>query len=376
MAQWQARPWPNKNRRQCLTALLGSCALPSRPFGPRYPSGSINSPGRRWATKQRLLLLRAYQLAFIRLGQPDTATAARIAARLMSAYPAGSVPLDRELCQLLVYLHWPDVVAKTVPLAAAAELQIDRLFYLEMLCGVADGWTTRHDGQLLPVAGPGQARSAAARTYPQYVKIVEESALARLSAGERLSLAALLEPPRDEPPAPTAERPVVRDWTLADLAGRLKPVDSGRNYQRGWEMFTAATCKACHQVGNVGTLVGPDLTNVSRRFSTQDILRSILEPSLAIDEKYRSTVVTTTGGRTVTGTLVDEDPQQLVLSPSALTTELVRIAKSDVEDRRLSPVSPMPAGLLRTLSEEEIFDLLAFIVAGGDALDARFQPPK
>ena len=375
VAQWQARALAEQEPTAALTALLALARTAEPSVRPALLERLDQFSWTALGDEQRLLLLRAYQLAFIRLGQPDTATAARIAARLMSAYPAGSVPLDRELCQLLVYLHAPDVVAKTVPLAAAAELQIDRLFYLEMLCGVADGWTrdtTASYFQSLALA----KRERGGRTYPQYVKIVEESALARLSAGERLSLAALLEPPRDEPPAPTAERPVVRDWTLADLAGRLKPVDSGRNYQRGREMFTAATCKACHQVGNVGTLVGPDLTNVSRRFSTQDILRSILEPSLAIDEKYRSTVVTTTGGRTVTGTLVDEDPQQLVLSPSALTTELVRIAKSDVEDRRLSPVSPMPAGLLRTLSEEEIFDLLAFIVAGGDALDARFQPPK
>ena len=206
--------------------------------------------------------------------------------------------------------------------------------------------------------------------------MIEEAALARLSAGERLALSTLLDPPAQQPAEPAPPRPVVKDWTLVDLADQLKQVDRGRNFQRGEAMFAAATCKACHQVGNVGTLVGPDLTNVSRRFSTSDILRAILEPSLAIDEKYRSTVVTTTDGRQVTGTLVEEDDRQLVLSPNPLSTDLVRIAKATVEDRRLSPVSPMPAGLLRTLSEDEILDLLAFIISGGDELHSRFEKSK
>lgn len=175
---------------------------------------------------------------------------------------------------------------------------------------------------------------------------------------------------------PLPPRPLVKDWTLADLAERLGPVERGRNFQRGEAMFAAATCKSCHQVGDVGTLVGPDLTSVSRRFSKLDILRSIIEPSLAIDEKYRSTVVTTASGQTITGTLVDEDDRLLVLSPNVLAAEVVRIDKADIEDRTLSPISPMPAGLLRTLSEEEILDLLAFIVSGGNSAHASFQPAK
>ena len=107
------------------------------------------------------MLVRCYQLAFIRLGAPDEATATRTATRLLAGYPSGSVPLDRELCQLVVYLHVPEVVAKTVPLLGQTEAQVDRLLFLEMLSGVNAGWTRESTGEYFQALARASANAAA-----------------------------------------------------------------------------------------------------------------------------------------------------------------------------------------------------------------------
>jgi len=72
---------------------------------------------------QKLELLRAYALAFIRMGAPDEATAAKIAATLDPAYPAKDDQLNAELCRLLVYLQSDQVVGKTIALMKAERVQ-------------------------------------------------------------------------------------------------------------------------------------------------------------------------------------------------------------------------------------------------------------
>jgi hypothetical protein len=41
------------------------------------------------------------------------------------------------------------------------------------------------------------------------------------------------------------------------------------------------------------------------------------------------------------------------------------IRRSDIQSIEPSKTSPMPEGLLNTLSQEEILDLLAFLLSGG-----------
>ena len=75
----------------------------------------------RLTQRQQLDALRAWSLAFIRLGPPDAQAAARLAAKLDPFYPAQGEAasrdfLNRELCEMLVFLKSPGVAAKTVAL--------------------------------------------------------------------------------------------------------------------------------------------------------------------------------------------------------------------------------------------------------------------
>ena len=74
---------------------------------------------RQLTVRQQLDYLRALSLAFIRLGCAEPEVAARLAATFDPYYPATSDPLNRELCELLVFLKSPTVLAKTLALEVA-----------------------------------------------------------------------------------------------------------------------------------------------------------------------------------------------------------------------------------------------------------------
>ena len=91
-----------------------------------------------------------------------------------------------------------------------------------------------------------------------------------------------------------------------------------------------------------------------------------------ISDQYQNITVTKKNGDEVTGRLVEENEQRLVLLANPLTTDRTEVKKSDVAKRTPSKLSPMPEGLVNTLTKEEILDLLAYIEAGGKREHAAF----
>jgi len=51
----------------------------------------------------------------------------------------------------------------------------------------------------------------------------------------------------------------------------------------------------------------------------------------------------------------------------------VRIKRSEIEELAVSKTSPMPKGLLNKMKKEEILDLVAYIISGGDAEHEVFE---
>jgi putative heme-binding domain-containing protein len=64
-------------------------------------------------------------------------------------------------------------------------------------------------------------------------------------------------------------------------------------------------------------------------------------------------------GRTVSGLFLRDDGAVLVLADSQGKEQ--RYEKSAVEERRISPVSPMPADVGTRLTQNELRDLIAFL---------------
>ncbi len=117
------------------------------------------------------------------------------------------------------------------------------------------------------------------------------------------------------------------------------------------------TCTACHTLYGTGGSIGPDLTG-SNRANLDYILTEIINPSEVMQESYQLVTVTTRDGRTLAGNAAAEDAQQLTLR---LIGQDTVIAKSEILSREKSPLSMMPEGLLKTLSTEEVRDLIAYL---------------
>ncbi|RZO59374.1 MAG: heme-binding protein [Limisphaerales bacterium] len=131
--EWQDEALAEKDPQASLTAL---CALARH--GNKALQGKLITALNRldWAKLdlgQKAELLRVYQLAFIRMGQPDAKVAATVEKKLDAVYPAPVPALNYELCTLLVYLESPNAAAKTLALMSQSSDQSKHNWSPELL---------------------------------------------------------------------------------------------------------------------------------------------------------------------------------------------------------------------------------------------------
>lgn len=325
--------------------------------------------GRMKEANQRQKLELLYVAERVLASSPsDPAQAQTILAELRSVYPADNPIVNQELSRILS-LHPDDAfVAQTLALLEKTASQTERLHYLFVLRNVIPGWTTESRNayfELLRlmddyVGGEG---------LPTFRKLIRQEAVAALPESQRPRFEKLLAASTvgwsgELPPARTA---LVRKWTVDELAAAWAESKVEHNPNRGKELFAVARCIVCHRAAGTGGVSGPDLTSVARRFAPRDILMSIVEPSKAIDEKYAAQALELADGRVITGRIAPGDYRapDLEIIPNLLEPQkTIKFPKVDVVSRVASPTSPMPAGLVDTLTQDEILDLVAYLVAG------------
>lgn len=175
----------------------------------------------------------------------------------------------------------------------------------------------------------------------------------------RGAIEALPEPRRDEAVRRlAAARPSPADHATA--VGDYLPLATGGDAARGRALFFGkATCSTCHRVGDAGGVIGPDLTTIGAIRSARDIVESLVVPSATIAQRYETYVAVTDSGRAVTGTLVRQSDEVLVLRDAAGAE--VRIPRAEIEDLQTSRRSMMPETTIRLLEREEVRDLLAYL---------------
>lgn len=173
----------------------------------------------------------------------------------------------------------------------------------------------------------------------------------------------------------TAGRTLVKNWTVDELVPVVnKGLKSKRSFERGQKLYAETSCSLCHHFGRDGGGVGPDLTGVSGTFSVRDLLENIIEPSKQISSLYVTTIVVKKDGDTVTGWVPEEtDTTVSVMEDMLVAGKLTVIKRTDIAEMKPSTVSLMPEGLLNTLKEDEISDLVAFLLSGGDSTQKMFQ---
>lgn len=120
---------------------------------------------------------------------------------------------------------------------------------------------------------------------------------------------------------------------------------------------SAAQCLKCHQVNGTGGVAGPSLNGVATRLTKIQILQSIVEPNLDLSPGYGVVTVTLDDGQTISGILMSESEQSLVIRDSDAKEN--QVDKSKVTER-INALSSMP-DMRPILSKSEIRDLIAFL---------------
>jgi putative heme-binding domain-containing protein len=161
------------------------------------------------------------------------------------------------------------------------------------------------------------------------------------------------------------ERFVPEDQRVKRLGNVIKPeqiLSLKGDAARGKELFfkTAGTqCINCHRIAGTGSTLGPDLSDIGKKYSRAQILESILEPSKSIDPKYVTYLAETKDGQVHTGLLAKKGDDEVVLKN--VGDKEIRIPASKLATLVPQRTSLMPELLLRDLTAEQVADLLAFL---------------
>jgi putative heme-binding domain-containing protein len=391
--QWQERALRETGPARALGALLALVrATGQDPFHhPRQPSDPIagaavkssllgaldHIPWDKLSDPERLDLLRIYTILFNRMGKPDEAARQTLSARLDAHYPARSRELNTELCQTLVYLEAPDVAEKTLALLAGAPTQEEQLEYIKSLRVLKTGWTQEQRDQYFAWYQKA-AHYKGGASLRGFVNLMLDDAIASLSEAERRALLkSTLQQLMAVPAAPsssTRPRSFVKKWKLDELAPRVERGLSKRDFDRGRRLFGEGQCFACHRFDNEGGSQAPDLTGAAARYSARDLLEKVLDPSKAISDQYAAVIIAKTDGQLVTGRIVNFDGEHMHVMTNMLDPNgLIHVDARKVESIERSRVSVMPTGLLDTFKEDEVLDLVAYLLSRGDRRNKMFQ---
>lgn len=153
------------------------------------------------------------------------------------------------------------------------------------------------------------------------------------------------------------ETPADRVNEIARISREMTP-DRLRaaNLQAGRKLFDV-TCAGCHKMFGNGEQVGPDLTG-SQRSNLDYLLGNIIDPDGVVGADYRATKILTVDGRLLVGLVTQRSRGTLTIA-SATKTETISL--DDIDEEVPTDQSPMPSGLLRPLTDQQIADLIAYL---------------
>ncbi len=377
VAAWKDQALNESNSRAALTALM---ALARSSGGDKALLQPVLAALNKIDLKalkgiDRVTLIRDYMLAFTRMGEPDAATKEALSKHLAPLFPTTDPALNRDLCEVLVYLDDSSIVAKAAPLVNGSPTQEEQIDYARILRFAKKGWTKelRADYFRWFLRAANYKGGA---SFDLFIGEIKQNALATMTEEEKLAIKDVLDakPEAKAPSFTLKPMQFVKAWTLAELSKSLGVgLEGNRNFANGRNMFGAATCFACHRFNNEGGAVGPDLTSVAGKYSPKDLLEHILEPSKEISDQYGSTVFTMQDGSTVSGRIANMKENIMMVCTNMMDpNNFTNVDARKVVKTEESKISMMPPGLLFMLKEDDILDLMAYLLSKGNPDDPMF----
>jgi putative heme-binding domain-containing protein len=376
LEQWQDKALNEKDPRTALTALMALIrCVKNADLQPKIIAALNAIDLKSLKGISRNTLIRDYWLTVSRHGEPKDDLAKSIIDRLGPLFPTHDTGLDRDLCELLVMLGDSGIVAKAEPLVNGAPTQEEQIDYARILRMATTGWTKelRRDYFQWFLRAANYKGGA---SFDLFINEIKANAIATMSEAERTEIKDVLDA-KPEPKAPSfSVKPMqfVKAWTLPELEKSLGVgLEGNRDFANGRNMFGAATCFACHRFNNEGGAVGPDLTSVAGKYSPRDLLEHILEPNKEISDQYGSTVFTKKDGSQVVGRIANMKENIMMVCTNMMDpNNFTNVDARDVVKTEESKISMMPPGLLFMLKEDDILDLLAYLLSKGNPEDPMF----
>ena len=402
-AEWASKVFTEKNTQARITGAVALARSNDKQYKAPLIASLLELSPKTLEESQMLGLLRAYGLTFMRLGAPDEAEKAAIITELNPLFPAKSLNLNTELARILVYLDAPNVVSRTMELIRNPSKPVvpdwfalvarndgygggirrlldnptpaQEIGYAYLLRNVRYGWTTKERREYTTFLNNAGKFSGGA-SYGSFLTITRNKALENASEAERAALADLTGEKIAAKPdfAIAPPKGPGRTWTVATALAAIgeNGAMQGRDFNSGRNLLHATACASCHYFDGMGGSIGPDLTTVRNKFSTRDLLESIIEPSKVISDQYGSSTVTLNDGKTHSGLVITEGDIVTVHTADPKAKPLI-INYSDVKSIKAFPTSQMPQGLINSLSTDELRDLIAYLMSRGNPEDPMFK---
>jgi putative heme-binding domain-containing protein len=147
-----------------------------------------------------------------------------------------------------------------------------------------------------------------------------------------------------------------------EILGRYRAAAlMGGDAGRGKVVFESkqAACAKCHVLSGKEKKAGPKLGTIGDKFTRDQLIQSVLEPSARIHPDHATTTVVTTAGKTINGVLQSRTGKEIQLLDGE--GKLVRIPTGMIELEKPSKTSLMPSGLNKTVKADQFADLVAYM---------------
>lgn len=407
VTEWQDKALSEKDPQTLTQALIALARYGDQSLKKRMFTALMTVNFKQLPQAQQIDFLRAFELTLFRMGQPDAAQKTQLIAYLDPNYPTSSNELNRLFSKILVNIGDPKVVAKTLAILDKAKdndslqktfsnssdlilrnpqygMDIagmlaktppgQQIFYVTALSEAKDGWTKESRDKYFKwfitafgfkggnsyIGFIDRARKMALKNVPQD----------QLAYYDKLSGSSLLDANNQNRLATNAVRPKGpgRNWSVDSALAVIQSDSGARSFEQGKAMFASTLCSTCHRLGGEGGEIGPDLSQLGTRFSTKDILESIINPNKTISDQFAATYFYMKDGSSIVGRVKNQDNVKYYVSQNPFAPQQIReIPKKDVSRASISDApSIMFPRLINSLNPEELKDLMAYLVSGGN----------
>lgn len=351
-------------------------------------------------------LLRTYALLLGRDKVKNQDIRSQLIKTLTPLYPSDNYKTNHTLCELMIHLKSEDAVMKTMSLLERATTKdasdnpdilskkllarseqygpqiadmldnmppTEAIFYATALSHAKTGWTKELRTSYFSWFENAISKKGGV-SYKGFLDNIKSQALSNVPDEEQAyfkEVAGFYSPMMAMADLPKPKGPGA-NYNMYDLGriatwGNANIDNYKRSYADGHRAFQAALCSSCHRMNGEGGAQGPDLSNINTRFNKAEMVRAILTPNEEISDQYAFTSFDLKDGSRKVGRVIKETEEMYTIFQSPYDmTSTTELSKSDIKSHALSATSPMPAKLLNALNEDEVLDLVVYLMAGGN----------